>query len=103
MAKTNIYFNDQTNHGRILRRGLNTLEEGFESLNDVLANMPHMIDGDGSDAAHFTEVTSRYGFADNATAKAAWDELNSLMAKLNTDNSVTSVNAAMLQAFAKMR
>lgn len=103
MAATNIYFNDQTQYGRLLRRGLQQLEEGKDNLNDVIASMPHMIDGDGSDAAQFTEVTSRYGFASNAAAKAAWDELNSLMFKLNTDSSVDSINAAMNQAFAKLR
>jgi hypothetical protein len=103
VATTNLYFNDQTQYGRMLRRGLNLLEEGYELLNDVLANVPHMIDGNGSDAAHFTEVTARYGFDNNADAKAAWDELNSLMFKLNTNTSVSDMNAAMLQAFAKLR
>lgn len=103
MATTNIYFNDQTQYGRLLRRGLQQLEEGKDTLNDVLASMPHMIDGDGSDAAQFAEVTSRYGFASNAAAKAAWDELNSVLFKLNTNASVDSVNAALLQAFAKLR
>lgn len=103
MATTNIYFNEASQYGRLVRRGLDQLENGVEQLNDVLANMVHMIDGDGSSATHFTEVVTRYGFADTTAAKAAWDELNSLMAKLNTDASVSSVNAAMLQAFAKMR
>ncbi len=87
----------------MLRRGLQQLEEGKDVLNDVLASMPHMIDGDGSNATQFSEVTSRYGFASNEAAKAAWDELNSMMFKLNTDASVSAVNAAMNQAFAKMR
>ena len=103
MATSNIYFDDQTQYGRLLRRGLNYLEDGKDILNDVLASMVHMIDGDGSVDTHFTEVTARYGFPSNAIAKDCWDELNSVMAKLNTDTSVTSVDAAMSQVFAKMR
>lgn len=103
MATTNIYFSSDTHYGRMLRTGLNNLENGYEIFNDALANMTHMIDGDGTSATHFTEVTTRYGFLNNDHAKAAWDELNSLMAKLNTDASVSNVNAALLQIFAKMR
>jgi len=103
MAITNVFIDETKPHARLLRRGLANMEEGFEILNDVLANVPHMIDGDGSDAAHFTEVTSRYGFTSNDVAKSAWDELNSAMSKLNTNGSVSSVNAALLQLFNKFR
>ena len=103
MASDNIFFDQQSTHGRLLRQGLSQLETGLDTLNNVLENLPHMIDGDGTSVTHFNEVVTRYGFADTTAAKAAWDELNSMMAKLNTDTSVTSVNAAMLQAFAKMR
>ena len=103
MATTNFYIDTSKPHGAQLRSHLNALERGFDGLNDVLANIPHMIDGDGSDSAHFSEVTTRYGFVDNDRSKAAWEELQSVMAKLNTDASVSSVNAAILQAFAKFR
>lgn len=103
MAVNHISFNDQTQHGRVLRRGLQQLEEGLENVNDVLATMQTMIDGDGSSADHFTYLAEKYGFSSNAIAKAAWDELNSLAAKLNTNDSVSSVNAALLQAFNKFR
>lgn len=103
MAVNHISFNDQTQHGRVLRRGLQQLEEAIENLNDVLATTATMIDGDGSQAAHFAYATAKFGFDNDAATKAAWDELNSLMFKLNTNDSVSSVNAALLQAFNKFR
>lgn len=103
MAISFLGFNDQLPHGRILRRCLQKLEEGVEEGNDVLAVMPHMIDGDGSDVSHFAEVVTRFGFASTTTAKAGYEELASMLGKLNTNASVSSVNAAMLQAFNKFR
>jgi hypothetical protein len=103
MASTNLHFDDQSHHGRLLRSALHMLEGGHEALNDAVASMNHMKDGDGSQAAHFAEVTSRFGFVTDAKAKAGYDELNSVLFKLNTDSSVTDMNAALLQAFAKFR
>ena len=103
MAFTKINFNASLPHGALLRSALNNFESGRNGLNAVIACTQLMIDGDGSQAAHFTEVMSRYGFTDTATAKAAWEELNSLAAKLNTDAQVTSVLAAINQALAKFR
>jgi hypothetical protein len=96
-------FNDQTQHGRILRRVMNGAESFLDEGADLLACIPQMIDGDGSDAAHFTYVTSKFGFPDNATAKAAWEEFQSVMGKITGDGSVTFVNAAIRQALAKFR
>ncbi len=103
MALDHISYNIGTQHGAMLRNGLTLLEDGLDRLNDLLATMARMIDGDGSDAMHFAYMQEKFGFASNAAAKSAWDELNSLLAKLNTDSQVTSVNAALLQAFAKFR
>lgn len=101
MAATNITFNRTLHHGQDLSRYLNDLDRVNNANGRLLAVMQHMIDGDGSDAAHFTEVTARYGFASNAKAKEAWDELNSLIAKLTTNGSVTNVQAAINQLLAK--
>ena len=104
MPLDNIQFDSNTStHGKYLRQGLQGLNNGFDDLNEVLDNMLHMIDGDGTSETHFTEVTARYGFVSNTAAKSGWDELNSVMFKLNTDTSVTSVNAAIKQILAKMK
>lgn len=103
MAVTHIAFNQSTQHGLLLRRAVADLELGLEALNDVLAVMVTMIDGDGSQASHFTYATSKFGFESDAGAKSAFDELNSLAFKLNTNSSVSDTNAALLQAFNKFR
>lgn len=103
MAFTKIEFNDGLRHGRLLRQALTQLENGHDALNDTVAAMELMLEGDGSSAAHFNEVMTRFGTPDTATAKAMWDELNSLKFKLNTNTSVTDVLSAIIQAFAKLR
>ena len=103
MAVSHITFNDQLQHGRLLRRGLTQFEEGLETLNDLKAFLDQAKDGDGSDAAHFTYATLKMGTTSDAQTKALYDELASLLFKLNTNSSVTDVNAALLQAFAKFR
>lgn len=103
MAFSHIHFNDQIQYGRQLRRAIQLQEEGDKLLTDVISMMTLMIDGDGSDAAHFSEVTKRFGFNDNDKAKAAWDELNSAHSKTKDNRSVDNVRAARDQLFNKLR
>lgn len=103
MAVTHIKFNDQTNLGRRIRRALQQLEEGREELRDVISSMATMIDGDGSEATHFGYATTEGDFVSDAVTKAAFEELNSLYSKMNSDNSVSFVDAALTQAFNKFR
>lgn len=103
MAITHLAFNDQTPHGRLLRLWLNGLEAALDEGQDIIALFPTMIDGDGSTAGQFNEVTSKFGFPDNATSLAAWSEIQSMMAKITVDSSVSSVNAAIKQVLAKFR
>ena len=103
MATGSYPFNDQLPAGRLLRQALNGAESLLDVGNDLLLAVPQMLDGDGSSVAHFSEVTARFGFADNTKAKAAWEEFQSFMAKVNTDAQVTNVNAALKQALAKFR
>jgi hypothetical protein len=103
MALTHIGFDKTTPHGNLLYNHLNKMEQAFDGLNDIRGTMELMIDGDGSDASHFTYMTAKFGFESNAVAKSAFEELSSVLGKLNTDAEVTFVNAAMLQVFAKFR
>lgn len=83
MAFAHIHFNDQTQYGRQLRRMLQLMEESDDLMKDVRDMMIQMRDGDGSQDAHYAEVTSRFGFASDAKARAAFEELDSaLYAKL---------------------
>jgi hypothetical protein len=103
MAAAHIHFDDQTQYGRKLRRALQLMEEGDDLLADVRDMMIQMRDGDGSNAAHYALLVTRMGFPDNATAKAAFDELDSAFSKTSGNGSVSNVRAARDQLFAKMR
>lgn len=103
MAFQHIHFNDQTQYGRQLRRMLQMSEEADDLMKDVRDVMIQMRDGDGTDAAHYAEVTSRFGFVSNAKAKEAFDELDSAYSKTSGDGSVSAVRAARDQLFAKLR
>ena len=103
MAVLHLSFNRSLAHGSMLGNALNQFENGYDRLNEQLSAMALMIDGDGSSPTHFPYFTQKYGFEDDVHSQAAWNELNSLMAKLNTDASVTSVKSALEQAFAKFR
>jgi hypothetical protein len=103
MAVAHILYDKNSHYGAMFRTAIISLEKGYEDLNDLLATLATMLDGDGTQAAHFDYITARFGFESNVLAKAAWDELNSVMFKLNTDASVSSVNAALRQFFNKFR
>ena len=109
-------FDDQTPHGRIQRRVMTGAETLLDEGKDLLAVYQQMIDGDGSNISHFDYVVRRFKYgghdgtagtavtdAQRTVAKAAWDEFQSFMSKFTGDGAVSSVNAAMLQAFAKFR
>lgn len=103
MAVAHIYFNHGSPHGALLHSGLQRMEGALADLNEIKGTMQLMIDGDGSNVAHFEYMKEKFNFTDTTAAKAAWDELNSMLFKLNTNDSVSSVNAALLQAFSKFR
>jgi hypothetical protein len=103
VAFNHIHFNDQTQYGRLLRRMLQMSEEADDLMKDVRDVMIQMRDGDGTDAAHYAEVTSRFGFVSNIKAKEAFDELDSAYSKTSGDGSVSFVRAARDQLFAKLR
>jgi hypothetical protein len=74
-----------------------------------------MRSGDGSSAAHYGDITKRFGFADydstqgepseaqNLIAKAAFEELDSAYSKTSGNGSVSDVRAARDQLFSKLR
>jgi hypothetical protein len=103
MAFNHIHFNDQTQYGRHLRRLLDQAEESDDAFVDVRDMMIQMRDGDGSQDAHYADLTSRFGFASDAKARAAFEELDSAYSKTSGNGSVTNVRAARDQLFAKLR
>lgn len=108
MAANHIKFNDQTFFGRSIKRALQMIREGREVLGNVREAMIQARDGDGSDAAHYDLLATEAGYAAgdyataNAAAKASFDELDSLHAKLTAPGGVgDSTGAAITQAAAK--
>ena len=87
----------------MLRRLLNKAEESDDEFADVRDMMIQMRSGDGSQDAHYAEVTSRFGFTDDAKARAAFEELDSAYSKTSGNGSVENVRAARDQLFAKLR
>ena len=84
------------------------------ALRDARDRLKHARDeiiqwrsGDGSSAAHYALLQSKSsfeagGYADaNTATKAAFDELDSMISKLLTDASVSSILAAVDQFCAK--
>lgn len=77
MADTHIEVDEGLYHARKLMDPIRELTTQLSRLDDVFASLTQMKDGDGSSAAHFAKVTTLYGTADDATAKALYDEINS--------------------------
>lgn len=103
MAFNHIHFNDQTQYGRKLRRFLDLSEESDDLFTDIRDVMIQMRDGDGSQDAHYAEVTTRFGFASDAKARAAFEELDSAYSKTSGNGSVSNARAARDQMYAKLR
>jgi hypothetical protein len=103
MAFNHIHFDDTTQYGRLLRQMIRTNEAADDQLADVMSLMQSMLDGDGSQDAHYTELTVRFAFPSNAIAHAAFNELASAYAKTSGNGAVTNVRAARDQMFAYLR
>jgi hypothetical protein len=103
MAFQHIYFNESNQYGRDLRRLLDMSEQADDLFADVRDVMIQMRDGDGSQDAHYAEVTARFGFDTDAKARAAFEELDSAYSKTSGDGSVSNVRSARNQLFAKLR
>lgn len=84
------------------------IRDGRERLKRARDVMIRFRDSDGSQAAHYDLLASAGSFsagdyADaNAAAKAAFDEIDSCIAKLTTDSSVSAVLTAVDQACSKL-
>ena len=101
MASTDINFDRSNQFGQEIKAYLNAVRKCNDDGQKIIDAIVHMVDGDGSAAAHFAELVTKGTFPTNEDAQAMYNELASLNAKLTTDSSVTSVDAAMKQICAK--
>lgn len=118
MAPTNTPFDRSNQFGQEIKALLNAYRKVTDDGPLVLEAMSHMIDGDGSDVAHFAEMVTLGIYETTADAKASYDELASSNAKVTNDSMTlddslvtdngngthtvtTNVNAALKQVCAK--
>lgn len=102
MADTHYAFDRSKTAGYRLALAHEALD-GLRHLKNERDTMVQMRNGDGSLDSHYDAVTTAYGFANSADAKNAFLELDSLVAKIDTDASVSSVKAAINQFLARLR
>ena len=104
-VETHYAFNRNIPAGFRLGRAHEGLDIALVGLVAERDTMVQMRDGADcpSDSACYAAVTSAYGFSSNVEARGAFLELDALCAKLTTDASVTSVNAAIKQFLARLR
>lgn len=107
MAANYIELDRTTEIGRKLSRYGTMLREAVDGLAQTRDAILQMRDGDGTDPAHYDVAAAEAGYVANdyATAndaaKASFDELDSLLSKVNTDNPVSAVRSALDQFCAK--
>lgn len=93
MAYQHISINRASSLGGRLYNAIDQLQSSLAALNELKDAMPFMVDG-----ADYSHLESEFGFQ-TGKGQLAKAEIDSLMAKLNTDAQVTAVNAAMKQVF----
>lgn len=101
MAATNIDFDRSNQFGQEIKAYLNALRKVNQDGPNILEAIVHMVDGDGSQAAHFAELVSKGIYPTNEDAQASYNEIASVNAKLTSDTSQTNVDAAIKQICAK--
>lgn len=89
MADTHYEVDETKYHARQLMEPIRRLQTEWDRLQAVFQAMDEMKDGDGSQAAHFAKVVTLFGVqgADDtaklASAKAIYDELNSVIGNMH--------------------
>lgn len=102
MAAAFIDYDPTTPAGRLMARALQLLREGKEVLSHVREILIQMRDGNGSQDAHYALNATEIGFASATTARASFEELDSLHAKVTAGAGVgDATGAAIIQACAK--
>lgn len=104
-AETHYGFNRNVPAGYRLGRAHEGLDLAMVGLVAERDAMVQMRDGADCTAPYtcYASVTAAYGFSSDAEARGAFLELDSLVAKLTSDGSQTSVNAAIKQFLSRLR
>lgn len=94
MADTHIEVDEAKARARTLMGNVRELTTRLASLDDLLAAMGRMKDGDGSQASHFTKVVDLFG-VEGADADAKLTKAKTLHDELAS----TRANSAALRQF----
>lgn len=99
MAVAHITFDRNTPYGQTLRKALDQFESSRQTLIELRDTMTQM-----KDSGSFTSyAVAKFGCLDIQGVTDLFGELDACLAKLTTDGSVSSVNAATEQLLAKLR
>lgn len=98
-----IAFSNTSTHAHLLRGLLNDGEQFLTKIRNVTATMELMLEGDNKDDSSYAYMADKFGFSGPAAARAAYMELLSARGKVTTNDSVTSVLAALEQLFNILR
>lgn len=101
MSNYYLYQPTSSTHGKYLQRVVSSTNDADKYFSDLMALLSQMLDGDGSQDAHYATITTRFGFADTTTAHNAYNELQSSFSKISGNGSVDSVRAARDQMVAR--
>ena len=101
MATTHVQLNRNNQFGSEITHLINAYRKVNADGPNIIAAMACMIDGNGSDEAHFTEMVTLGIYENTADAKASFDELSSINFKLTTNASVSDCDAALKQVCSK--
>lgn len=101
MADNFFAYNRNIPSGFRLGRGVEALDQALEDLVDERDAMTQMINGDGSDPSHYNQHVTAYGFDSTTDARNAYLELDSLVSKLTSNGSQSSVFDAIKQFLAR--
>lgn len=90
-------------HGKFWQRAGSAMENDDLWLKQLVDCMTQMLDGDGSQDAHYTTMATACGFASAAIAHSAFNELMSCYSKTSGNGSVSDVRAARDQFCSRIR
>lgn len=92
-----------TTHGKYIQRDVSANSDADRWRQELHDMLVQQLDGDGSQDSHYATIVTLYGFADQATAHAWFNEFMSCFGKTSGDGDVSSVRAARDQYCARSR
>ena len=93
MAVSHISIQKSSALGGQLYNAIDQLQSSLAKINELRLAMPYMVDG-----SNYAHLETQFGF-ETGRGELAKAEIDSLMAKLNSNAQTSDVNAALQQVF----